>query len=125
VGITPRKRGLPAVSDIGSYLYVRVRKLQLADYYRPKAARMKRRLNQFKVAAYIAAERYEFQWIEFSRTAVQLRRLLDPHDSGDPEAPLGPDLAAACEQVISIQNEAWMAKWGEEGNGSDSDTSGP
>jgi hypothetical protein len=24
------------------------------------------------------------------------------------------DLVNACEQVISVQNQAWMAKWGEE-----------
>jgi hypothetical protein len=24
------------------------------------------------------------------------------------------DLAVACEDVISVQNQAWMAKWGEE-----------
>jgi SMODS and SLOG-associating 2TM effector domain 1/Protein of unknown function (DUF4231) len=160
LGITPRTRDLPAVSDVESYLAVRVRKLQLEDYYVPKAATMKRRLQQFKavevalalvaaglaaaaiasasvaawaavvttasgaVAAYMAAERYEFLWIEYSRTAVQLQRLLDLHDSGDPEAPAGPDLAAACEQVISIQNEAWMVKWGEDGDDSEGSTSG-
>lgn len=160
LGIAPRKRDLPAVSDIESYLAVRVRKLQLQDYYVPKAAAMKQRLQQLKAvemtlalvaaglaaaaiasasvaawaavattasgaaAAYLAAERYEFLWIEYSRTAVQLQRLLDMHDSGDPAAPAGPDLAAACEQVISIQNEAWMAKWGEEGDHSEGNTSG-
>jgi hypothetical protein len=160
LGIMARMRDLPAVSDIESYLDLRVRKLQLADYYVPKAAAMKQRMDRLKlvevtlalvvaglaaaaiasasvaawaavattasgaVAAYIAAERYEFLWIEYSRTAVQLQRLLDLHESGDPAAPAGPDLAAACEQVISIQNEAWMAKWGEESDDPAGDKAG-
>lgn len=65
------------------------------------------------VAAYIAAERYEYLWIEYSRTARELRRLLNLRTTADARPLSGPDLAAACEQVISIQNEAWMAKWGE------------
>ena len=35
------------------------------------------------VAAYIAAERYEFLWIEYSRTASELRRLLDRRTAAD------------------------------------------
>jgi len=66
------------------------------------------------VAAYIAAERYEYLWIEYSRTARELRRLLNRRTSVDARPLPGPDLAAACEQVISVQNEAWMAKWGED-----------
>ena len=64
-------------------------------------------------AAYVASQRYEFLWIEYSRTASELRRLLNRHTTVDGTRLSGPDLAAACEQVISIQNEAWMAKWGE------------
>ncbi|HEX3961996.1 MAG TPA: DUF4231 domain-containing protein [Trebonia sp.] len=160
LGITARKRNLPAVTDVESYLAVRVRESQLAGYYLPKAAAMKRRVDRLKivevtlalvaaalaaaaiasasvaawaavattaggaVAAYIAAERFEFLWIEYSRTAVQLQRLLDLHESGDPTAPAGPDLAGACEEVISIQNEAWMAKWGEEADDSGGGTPG-
>lgn len=66
------------------------------------------------VAAYIAAERYEFLWIEYSRTASELRRLLDRHTTADGRPLTDSELAAECEQVISIQNQAWMAKWGEE-----------
>jgi hypothetical protein len=66
------------------------------------------------VAAYFAAERYEFLWIEYSRTASELQRLLVLRTTPDGKPLSGPDLAAACEEVISIQNEAWMAKWGEE-----------
>jgi hypothetical protein len=66
------------------------------------------------VAAYIAAERYEFLWIEYSRTASELRRLLDRGTAADRRVSSGPELVSECEQVISAQNQAWMAKWGEE-----------
>jgi hypothetical protein len=66
------------------------------------------------VAAYIASERYEFLWIEFSRTASELRRILDRRTAADGRPISGPELVAECEQVISVQNQAWMAKWGEE-----------
>lgn len=64
------------------------------------------------VAAYIAAERYEFLWIEYSRTATELRRLLDRRTGPDGRRLSDEELAAACEDVISVQNQAWMAKWG-------------
>jgi hypothetical protein len=61
------------------------------------------------VAAHAGAARYEYQQIEFTRTADELERLLLAHrtvgDAGDPEK-----FVLACERVISIQNEAWMAK---------------
>ncbi len=66
------------------------------------------------VAAYAAAQRYEFLWIEYSRTASELRRLLDRGTAADGRALSGLDLVRECEQVISVQNQAWMAKWGEE-----------
>lgn len=66
------------------------------------------------MAAYVAGQRYEFLWIEYSRTASQLRRLLDRRTAPDGRELSGPELVAECEQVISVQNQAWMAKWGEE-----------
>ena len=66
------------------------------------------------MVAYAASERYEFLWIEYSRTASELRRLLDRHTAADGRPISGPELVAECEQVISVQNQAWMAKWGEE-----------
>jgi hypothetical protein len=149
-GIQPRKRELPDVHDVDSYLDLRVRKSQLEKYYEPKAALMRERLRLLKIievalalvaaalaataavwpgvaawaavvttgggalAAYIAAERYEFLWIEYSRTASELRRLLERRTSADGSKLSGAELVQACEQVISVQNEAWMAKWGEE-----------
>ncbi len=66
------------------------------------------------VAAYVASERYEFLWIEYSRTASELRRLHDRRTAADGRPISGSELVAECEQVISVQNQAWMAKWGEE-----------
>jgi hypothetical protein len=66
------------------------------------------------VAAYIAAERYEFLWIEYSRTASELGRLLSRRTAADGRPLSDSELVAECEQVISVQNQAWMAKWGEE-----------
>jgi hypothetical protein len=66
------------------------------------------------LAAYIASERYEFLWIEYSRTASELRRLLDRRTAADGRLISGSELVDECEQVISVQNQAWMAKWGEE-----------
>jgi hypothetical protein len=66
------------------------------------------------VAAYIASERYEFLWIEYSRTASELRRLLERRTAADGRPISGSELVGECEQVISVQNQAWMAKWGEE-----------
>jgi len=66
------------------------------------------------LAAYIAAERYEFHWIEYSRTASELRRLAERRTGADGTPLSDRDLVSACEEVISVQNQAWMAKWGEE-----------
>lgn len=66
------------------------------------------------ISAYIASQRYEFLWIEYSRTANELRRLLDRRTSADGTPLTGSDLVGECEQVISIQNQAWMAKLGDE-----------
>ena len=145
-----QERPLPAVHDVDTYLDVRVRKLQLEDYYEPKAELLRRRIWQLKavevtlalvaaglaavasispsvgawaavvttaggaVTAYVAAQRYEFLWIEYSRTASELRRLLDRRTAADGSSLSGPQLVAACEEVISVQNQGWMAKWGKD-----------
>jgi hypothetical protein len=69
------------------------------------------------VAAHIAAERYEYLWVEYSRTASELRRLVDRRTAADGRPLSDVELVAACEQVISVQNQAWMAKWGDESPG--------
>jgi uncharacterized membrane protein len=66
------------------------------------------------VAAYAAAERYEFLLVEYSRTASELRRLVAQRTAADGRPLSDGELVAECEQVISVQNQAWMAKWGEE-----------
>jgi hypothetical protein len=65
------------------------------------------------VTAYAASERYEFLWIEYSRTASELRRLYDRHTAADGRRLSGLELVTECEDVISVQNQAWMAKWTE------------
>ncbi|MGZ4618278.1 MAG: DUF4231 domain-containing protein [Frankiaceae bacterium] len=66
------------------------------------------------VAAHVAAERYEFLWIEYSRTASELRRLADRRTAPDGRPLSENELVMKCEDVISVQNQAWMAKWGEQ-----------
>ncbi len=64
------------------------------------------------LAAHGAAERYDFQVVEFLRTADQLERLRDRR--GSAASMSDEDLVRAAEQVISIQNEGWMAKFSSE-----------
>jgi hypothetical protein len=149
-GVQPRKRSLPAVHDVDTYMDVRVRESQLEKYYEPKTAKLRQRIWQLKavqvtlalvaaglaavaaispsvgawaavattaggaVTAYIAGQRYEFLWIEYSRTASELRRLLDRRTAADGSSLSGPQLVAVCEEVISVQNQGWMAKWGKD-----------
>ena len=149
-GKEPEPRKLPDVTNVESYLQVRVRQSQLQNYYSPKAKTMKRRVRQFKAlevafalcaaglaalaaraptvgvwatvattavgatVAYVAAERFELLWVEYSRTAAELRRLLDRRTDPQGQQLPGKDLVAACEGVISVQNQSWMATWGEE-----------
>lgn len=149
-GVQPKDRPLPAVTDLDSYLTVRVRQAQLEGYYEPKARLLRQRLRALKavevilslvsaalaataavspsvaawaavvttaggaLAAYAAAERYEFLWIEYSRTASELRRLLNRRTAADGSPLSDSELIAGCEEVISVQNQGWMAKWGEE-----------
>jgi hypothetical protein len=63
------------------------------------------------VAAYAAGSRYEYQLVEYLRTAAQLERLRTLWSSGERDTAAGDAFVLDCEQVISIQNEAWMAKW--------------
>ena len=65
------------------------------------------------LAAHVAAARYEFLLVEYTRTAAQLERLRDRrHPVGEPDQVAYADdtFVAECERVISAQNEAWMAK---------------
>ncbi len=65
------------------------------------------------VAAHVSATRYEFQRIEFARTAEELRQIEAGADQPDvPERELH-RLARRAERVISIENQGWMAKLAE------------
>ena len=61
------------------------------------------------VAAHVAATRYEFQLIEFLRTATELRRLKRQADTAADDTQRR-RLAVEAEAVISVENQAWMAK---------------
>lgn len=65
------------------------------------------------LSAHAQASKYEYQQIEFVRTADQLHRLLvawrrraSASDEVAEDA-----FVSDCEQVISVLNDAWMAKW--------------
>lgn len=57
------------------------------------------------VTAHGAASRYEYQAIEFARTAEELERLRARYSIGEVS-----DIVAKSEHIISIQNEGWMSK---------------
>lgn len=66
------------------------------------------------VAVHVSATRYEFQRIEFARTAEELRRIKTLADQpGAAEQDLQ-RLARRAERVISIENQGWMAKLAED-----------
>jgi len=72
------------------------------------------------VTAHAAGSRLEYQLVEYLRTAAQLDRLRTGWVAGGHDRPVGDALVRDCEQVISVQNEAWMAKW----TGGDAATTG-
>jgi hypothetical protein len=61
------------------------------------------------VTGYGAAQRYEYQQLEFVRTANQLERLRAARLSGQAYLDDG-EFVAECERIISISNEGWMAR---------------
>ncbi len=61
------------------------------------------------VGAHAAAARYDYQLVEYLRTAQELTRLRRATAYATSDAELG-DLVVQCERVISIQDEGWMAK---------------
>ena len=59
------------------------------------------------IATHVAAERWTFLQLEYSRTALQIERLISALNGGQ----ITPDrFILDCEEVISTQNSAWMAK---------------
>jgi hypothetical protein len=65
------------------------------------------------LAVHVAADRYDFQLIEFLRTAERLDQLQRKAAATADSTELGA-LAAEAEEVISIENEGWMAKLAED-----------
>lgn len=61
------------------------------------------------VAAHVAAARYDYQLVEYLRTADELARLWRAAARTTSFSELD-DLVVRCEWVISVQNEGWMAK---------------
>jgi len=63
------------------------------------------------LTAHAAASRLEFQMVEFLRTAAELTRLRRQRDRYGQKGAAGDDeFVQRCEHVISVENEAWMAK---------------
>lgn len=65
------------------------------------------------LAVHVAACRYDFQLIEFLRTAERLDQLQRKAATTTDSTELGA-LAAQAEDVISIENQGWMAKLAED-----------
>ncbi|MFS4104440.1 DUF4231 domain-containing protein [Streptomyces sp. PD-S100-1] len=64
------------------------------------------------VVAYATAGKYEYQELEFLRTADELERLVqDWQLSGDRSQQAEDELVSRCERVISVLNDTWMVKW--------------
>ncbi|MFB7668722.1 DUF4231 domain-containing protein [Kitasatospora sp. NPDC056138] len=67
------------------------------------------------VTAHGAAAKYDYQELEFSRTAVELERLHARWSTGAVRTPEAVDaFVERCEDIISVQNDAWMLKVAEQ-----------
>jgi hypothetical protein len=63
------------------------------------------------LTAHITAARYDHLVIEFLRTAQRLTRLRDDYQRT--RSPTVGAFIDACEDAISVENQAWMARWGQ------------
>ena len=67
------------------------------------------------IVAHAGAVRYEHNVISYYSTARQLQSLCDQFqdavNKGAPPATLLDEFVRRCEEVISIENQAWMADW--------------
>ncbi|MDH6127087.1 DUF4231 domain-containing protein [Kitasatospora sp. GP82] len=67
------------------------------------------------VTAHGAAAKYDYQQLEFSRTSVELERLHAQWSTGSVRTTEAIDaFVSRCEDIISVQNDAWMVKVAEE-----------
>ncbi|GAB3787472.1 DUF4231 domain-containing protein [Nocardioides ungokensis] len=64
------------------------------------------------LSSHVAASRWEYQLVEYLRTAGELSRLHEEWAGADTSDEASADvLVDRCEQVISVQNKGWMARW--------------
>ena len=64
------------------------------------------------VSSHVAASRWEYQLVEYLRTAGELGRLHEGWIGAvSPGEATADRLVDRCEQVVSTQNDGWMAKW--------------
>ncbi|MEV2210083.1 DUF4231 domain-containing protein [Streptomyces sp. NPDC050997] len=64
------------------------------------------------VTAHAAGSRFGYQQLEYARTAQQLKALLDGRGDSSSLTDAQEDaFVARCEDIISVQNDAWMVKW--------------
>ncbi|MGH3506724.1 MAG: DUF4231 domain-containing protein [Nocardioidaceae bacterium] len=67
------------------------------------------------VTAHVTSSRWEYQLVEYLRTASELERLRAGWQDATAHGDEATDrLVQTCEQVVSAQNDAWMAKWAAE-----------
>jgi SMODS and SLOG-associating 2TM effector domain 1/Protein of unknown function (DUF4231) len=66
------------------------------------------------MSVHVSATRYEFQLIEFSRTAEELRQIGVAAAADGVGADELKALAVRAERVISVENQGWMAKLAED-----------
>jgi hypothetical protein len=78
------------------------------------SGRPRRCWTRHAVAAHVAATRYEFQRIEFARTAEELRQIKARADRPDVTVQELHRHARRAERVISIENQGCMAKLAED-----------
>jgi hypothetical protein len=64
------------------------------------------------LSSHVAASRWEYQLVEYLRTAAELSRLRDEWSvAGALDEAAEDRFVERCEHVVSIQNDGWMAKW--------------
>jgi len=66
------------------------------------------------LGVHVAATRYDYQLIEFSRTAELLRQLNSRATTPGLSQDELEQLAVKAEEVISVENRGWMAKLAED-----------
>jgi hypothetical protein len=63
------------------------------------------------LSSHVAAARWEYQLVEYLRTADELERMREDWSFTDRTEEAADRLVERCEHVVSIQNDGWMAKW--------------